>query len=236
MKTVEPDLSPHHPSQSLGFDNAEKEVLHPYVAQLVNSFHPRRMLDFGCGNGFFSTLISDTTKVDLYDPAVRSEEELVSGAIRKNVQLLNSECDIISNHYDCVVQSSVLMCVPTKDELRRVFSVNAKALKIGGLLVVVVTHPCFLQYGFGHYYTSFDHHNFHYLDEGAPYTVYMKNGMNPAIEFTDFHWPLSVLINLILDVNLRIRQIVEHPDIAYKAYVPHASVPPWMFIIAEREQ
>ena len=217
-----------------GLDNAEKVVLHPFIAEMINQMNPKALLDFGCGDGYLSTLIDPSTEVHLYD----SNSDFVNRLIVEKddrVDVLVEEGRIRENYYDCVVQSSVLMCVETKEELNRILSSNHRSLKEGGSLVLVTTHPCFLQYEFGHYYTSFDHHNFRYLHEGLKYEVFMRREGRP-LAFTDYNWPLSTIINLVIKNGFRVRRVVEHPDLPYKGNRPNPHAVPWMFIIATKRK
>jgi hypothetical protein len=127
------------------------------------------------------------------------------------------------------------MCIETKEELNRILSINNRSLKEGGSLVVVMTHPCFLQYEFGHYHTSFDHNNFKYLQEGLKYDVFMKREGSPLV-FSDYHWPLSTIVNLVIKNGFQVKKIIEHPDLPYKGNQPNSSAVPWMFILATKRK
>ena len=217
-------------------DNAERIILQPFIANIVNDLNPSTLLDFGCGNGYLSTLVNAHIETHLYDSNDDFINHLIVDESRNNINILKNESQIKNNYYDCVVQSSVLMCVGTKEELNHIFLVNNHALREGGSLVVVVTHPCFLQYQFGHYHTTFNHNNFKYLEEGLKYDVLMKNGNNDPIVFTDYHWSLSTIVNLIIQNDFRIKKIIEHPDMPYKNNKPNNYVVPWMFIIARKKE
>jgi SAM-dependent methyltransferase len=215
-------------------DNAEKVILHPFVAEMINQMNPSTLLDYGCGDGFLSTLIDPKTEIHLYDSNSDFVNHLV---IEKNdrVNVLIEEDQVKENYYDCVVQTSVLMCIETKEELNRIFSINNRSLKEGGSLVVVMTHPCFLQYKFGHYHTSFDHHTFKYLQEGLKYDVFMKREGNPLV-FSDYHWSISTIVNLIIKNGFQVKKIIEHPDLPYSGSQPNPYAVPWMFILATKRK
>lgn len=216
-------------------DNAEREVLHPYTAKVINQISPDRLLDFGCGDGFLSTLIDGDTKIDLFDSSPFFDRYLVCNLQGSNISVINTIDEIESESYDCLVQSSVIMCCESKEELEAVFVVNHKALKAQGTLVACLTHPCFLQYEFGHYYTSFTHDNFKYLQDGIIYEVVMKSQDSDPVVFSDRHWSLSTVINLLIKTGFRITQLIEHPDLPYNSNWHNKFAVPWMIIIAEKK-
>jgi len=215
-------------------DKAEKIVLHPFVAEIINQMNPASLLDFGCGDGYMSTLINPATEVHLYD----SNSAFVNHLVAENndrISILTEEEQIKEYYYDCVVQTSVLMCIETKEELNRIFSINNRSLREGGSLVVVMTHPCFLQYKFGHYHNSLGHHTFKYLQEGLKYDVFMRREGKPLV-FSDYHWPISTIINLVIKNGFQVKKIIEHPDLPYKGSQPNPSALPWMFILATKRK
>src|SRR3990167_2492381 len=152
-------------------DNVERDVLLPYVSEIINELSPEKLLDYGCGRGHLASFIKKETEISLYDinPDVINENQQWN--ISNVVIPIKDKNKIKKNYYDVVVQISVLMCVPTLEEIREIFKENYTALQNGGNLIVVVTHPCFLHYPFGHYYTSLNHDNFTYLKSSAEYQV-----------------------------------------------------------------
>jgi SAM-dependent methyltransferase len=230
-------INPYWTTQADDFhkiDNVERDVLLPYVAKIINDLNPDKLLDYGCGNGYLTSLIKDNTEISLYDINPNVVDEYLRWNAGNVVVPIKDKAKIKECYYDVVVQISVLMCVPGIEGIRDIFKDNYSALKDGGNLVVVITHPCFLQYQFGHYYTSLNHNNFNYLENTTEYQVYMKQPDKNPVVFTDFNWNLSTIINEIIKAGFVLTKMVEHPDIRSKYFEPNSLASPWMFLIAKK--
>lgn len=230
-------VNPYWTTEAADFhkiDNVERDILLPYVAQIINDLSPEKLLDYGCGSGYLASLIKDNTEISLYDINPDVIDEYRQWNISNTVVPLKDKSKIKENYYDVVVQTSVLMCVPNIEGIREIFKDNYAALKNGGNLVVVITHPCFLQYPFGHYYTSLNHDNFSYLENTTEYQVYMKQPDKSPVEFTDFNWNLSTIINEIIKAGFSLTKMIEHPDLKSKYFEPNNLVSPWLFLIAKK--
>ena len=215
-------------------DNVERDILLPYVAQIINDLNPKKLLDYGCGSGYLAWLIKRNTEISLYDINPQVIDEYQQRKITNVVIPVKDKSQIRDNYYDVVVQTSVLMCVPVIEGIREIFKDNYTALKSGGSLVVVITHPCFLQYHFGHYYTSLNQDNFNYLENTTKYQMYMKQPDKNPIVFTDYNWNLSTIINEIIKAGFSLTKMVEHPDLKSKYFEPNNLVSPWLFLIAKK--
>lgn len=213
---------------------AEREVLLPYISEMIDSFNPRKILDFGCGNAYLASLIKTKSEISLYDINPAFIQNSSKWKIENKIILIQDIIEIKNNYYDVVVQSSLIMCIPTLNEISKIFLSNYTALKNEGHLIISLTHPCFLQYEYGHYKTSFNHLNFNYLKEGLEYKVYMHQKNKPSVEFTDYNWPLSTIINLLIKTGFKIKKLIEHPDLPTQEFTSYEEGCPWLFIIAKK--
>lgn len=215
-------------------DNVERDILLPYVAGIINDLNPEKLLDYGCGSGYLASLINKNIEISLYDINPNVIDEYQQWNITNIVIPVKDKSQIRDNYYDVVVQTSVLMCIPVIDGIREIFKDSYSALMSGGSLIVVITHPCFLQYHFGHYYTSLNHDNFNYLENTTKYQVYMKQPDKSPVVFTDFNWNLSTIINELIKAGFTLTKMIEHPDLKSKYFEPNNLVPPWLFLIARK--
>lgn len=213
---------------------AEREILLPYIANIVNSLKGKRILDFGCGNGYLSSLFSTKSEITLYDLASNHINAQKAWNIQNKVVICNNDSEIRKDYYDVVVQSSVVMCLPTILELKNVFSSNYQSLMKNGHLVISITHPCFLQYEYGHCQTSFNDENFDYLNDGLEYQVSMKRINEKPVMFTDYNWSLSTIINELLGVGFELTEMIEHPDLPSTEFSSKQEGCPWMFLILKK--
>lgn len=212
-------------------ENAEEEILQPFIAEIIHSIKPKNMLDFGCGYGYLSTLLNENINIHLFDKNKINSKSLKTNRTKKNTKVLENINEIKDLYYDCIVLSSVLMCIETKEEIKEILLLLQKAKSKKGSLIINITHPCFLQYKYGHYWTSFTENDFDYFNEGKSYQVYMKNDNKKPVSFDDYQWTLSTLMNLPLELGYELVSIIEHPDMPYKTNEYNNKVCPWMFMI-----
>jgi SAM-dependent methyltransferase len=213
---------------------SEREILLPYIANEVNKLEGKKILDFGCGNGYLASLFSAESEITLYDLASNHLNAKGDWNIQNEVVICNSLNEIKKDYYDIIVQSSVLMCIPTINELRDILKFNYNSLARNGSLVISITHPCFLQYRYGHYKTSFNDENFDYLNNGLEYQVSMKKINKEPVVFTDYNWPLSTIINELLEVGFELTKMTEHPDLPSTEFSSKQEGCPWMFLILKK--
>lgn len=178
---------------------------------------PRNILDFGCGDGvLFQSFGYAYDELCLYDSSSRMVELARHNFsnCRNKLTFLTQPHDIPSAYFDAVVCSLVLMTVPTEDQLRKIAKLIHDSAKSGAYCFVAVTHPCFLQYPFSTFRTEFaDGASFPYLTQGTPFNVRLSDATQQNfVHFTDYHWPLSTLVNLFVGANFDLLGMVELPD------------------------
>lgn len=214
--------------------DTEKIVLHPYIADLINNIEGERLLDFGCGNGYLASLIRKGVEISLYDISDVFLDVKKRWKIDNDIILCRSLSDIKNVYYDIVVQSSVLMCIPDRKSLNSILESNYNSLKTGGHLVISITHPCFLQYEYGHYKTSYNHNNFNYLSDESEYKVFMKRKDKGELIFIDYNWSLSTIINQLLYQGFELVKMIEHPDLPSEDFETTEEGCPWMFLVLKK--
>lgn len=212
-------------------DNPERALIQPLIAGIVNKLKPARLLDFGCGDAYVERLIDSDIKVDLFDKNVSALEQTHKLLDRPNCSIILDEDQLCSNAYDCIILSFVLVCVESEDEQERILRTLKKVKTEGGTLIMVNSHPCFLQYDFTAFKTSFDKEDFLYLEEGFPYEVTIKQpDHKSSISFTDYHWTLSFWINKAIECGFDLEEVVEIPDHSYKDLGGNDSYPPFLIL------
>lgn len=209
-------------------DNAERMILHPFTATWVESLKPKTVLDYGCGDGYLATLLDPAIEISLFDKNSSSLKQVSENLSAGRFRYFHNEDQLPYNYFDCIVLSQVLMCIPSKEEIGRIAENIHQYKKPSGKLLIIVTHPCFLQYSFGHWYTSYSKNQpFNYLKEADPYTVYMKRPDMDPLTFTDYNWPLSSILNIFTNAGFRLSMVRELKDEHFKKdwainkYYPH---------------
>jgi ubiquinone/menaquinone biosynthesis C-methylase UbiE len=174
-------------------------------------------------------------QISLYDNSAK-----VLKIAEKNINDLNPSIyslakDLPLNHFDCVVLSLVLMTIDNEDEITQVLNNIYQVLIPGGTSLIAVTHPCFREYRFSTFHTSYTKDNFNYLNNGEPFSVTLQDDLNGNdIAFTDFHWSLSYTINNIIKAKLQIESIHEIKDKSFKSSYENPNFCPYMIICARK--
>lgn len=212
-------------------DNPERAIIQPKIAAEILELNPSNLLDYGCGDGFITTLLPSTIKIDLFD----KNEILLDNTLKKlnksNCAKINSDKEIKENSYDCIILSFVLVCIDSKDEQQRILALLQKALKKGGVLIITNSHPCFLQYPNSSYHTSFKPKCYNYLNNGEPYVVNIHQGNDkPNFSFVDYKWTLSFWINLAKRCGLILQKMIEVKDEKYQDLEQNNLYPPFLIL------
>jgi len=125
-------------------DLTHSKVINPIVTKFLGNLEGLVVLDAGCGNGYWSRKMAKKAKkvvgVDFTEQLIKTAQsktsdsnlEFIIGDLR-NLNLPDSE-------FDVVLCNMALMDV---DGLRKAISEMARALKVGGNLIISITHPCF---------------------------------------------------------------------------------------------
>lgn len=192
---------------------SQKRVLHPLLARLINEKGRGKLLDFGCGDGRILELLRPEIEISVYDtsPAMIN---MVTTRMRKRLQGVFSTPDHITPAaFDLVLMTMVIICLKDRDELDSAFNLISASLVSGGEAIIATSHPCFRQYEFSNFRTSFGHGQFlDYLAPGLPFQVTLEDTPNETITFTDHHWSFSDTLNSIIRSGLVIQEVIETPD------------------------
>mgnify|MGYP000580838527 CR=1 FL=1 len=212
-------------------NNPERAIIQPKIAEQVMSSKPNLILDYGCGDGFITTLLPATVQIDLFDKNEKLLAETINKLNKPNCNKINSDDEIHENKYDCIILSFVLVCIDTKEEQERILKLLHKSLKKGGKLVITNSHPCFLQYSNSSFHTSFKPKCYEYLNNGEPYVVNIHQGNNkPDLSFVDYKWTLSFWLNLAQKCKFRLEKLIEVKDEKYQNLNQNKLFPPFLIL------
>jgi SAM-dependent methyltransferase len=227
---------PHHVLESMDpeGDFCKRHLLNPTVLRMLGDVAGQRILDAGCGQGYFSRMLAarggDVVGVEpaltLYDYCVAKERENPQGVAYYRADLCQT-LDV-DWQFDLVVANMVFMTIP---DWRTAMRHCIEALRPGGLFVFSLTHPCFEQARESWLQAG------HVAVREYASTYEIAGSYAP-----DFHRPLGDYLTEVSSLGCRIAQVVE------PALAPHLvaegpegadvyiHVPPFVIIEAARAE
>lgn len=218
-------------------DHFEEMGLHPHVAELIHSLRPKKLLDFGCGDGPLLPLLDPDIEIGLYDPNLASARVAEAKSRSTTTRVHPDILSIKQAYYDVVLLSFVLVCLANEAEFSSILLAIHSSLRVGGTLIVVDGHPCFRDKRFvGHHVEYPAAHPFNYIERFHKFKVCL-HGETEEVKFYDYHWTLSDIFNTIARNGMKITAFHEVPDsnfIGKQRAQRNPYFPPYMITVATK--
>lgn len=208
-----------------------KDAMYQRIAAHVaakTTTSPATMLDFGCGDGKLVPYLDKVQEVHLYDINPEFYESIKQANPERSIRYFHAASDLPSNNYDAIACSMVVMCIDSQAGLEDCFQQMHRVARPGALLVVTVTHPCFRDKAFSYFRTSCFGREYPYRTEGWPFEVHV-DGPDGPITFTDHHWSLGFMLELIARTGWRLASLEELPDVPFRSNV-NEEHPPYLIL------
>jgi 2-polyprenyl-3-methyl-5-hydroxy-6-metoxy-1,4-benzoquinol methylase len=214
-------------------DFVKRHLLNDNLLRMLGPIEGRRVLDAGCGQGYFSRLLAgrgaDVVGVEPADALIQRaraiEDERGQGI--RFVQADLSDLPAVGQPFDAVVCSMVLLSVPA---WQTAMASCVHALKPGGRFVFSVSHPAFEDL-----LSSWRANGCYRVDR------YLDEYEMPGTHATDFHRPLSAYINQAISLGCRIIEVCEPGldprtarDSGIDGIESHVALPAFVIIAGER--
>lgn len=213
--------------------SSQKNVLHPLTAEIINNIRPHTLLDYGCGDGRLLELLNRDIEISVFD---RSAEilQFIKTKRRKLIKNIYSNTESIPlNHFDVALLSMVLMCIDDKTEYSFVCSTVSRVINKSGRVIISLSHPCFRQYRFSNFHTSYcEGQLFEYLKDGPPFSVSINDNGLDEVSFEDYHYSLSFTINELSKVGLVVERMIETTDDLNNSR-SNSQYPPFIILICK---
>lgn len=213
-----------------------KNVLHPMTVEIINEFKPQKYLDYGCGDGRMTEMIDGGIQISIFDISedmLQQAEKRLTGRIDTVYRDIN---DIPANTFDVVVSSLVFVCIDNDKDFTTAMKAISKGLAVNGKAIIALTHPCFRQYAYSDYFTSYTNgKKFDYHKDSEPFEVTIHDESKKlSVTFTDYHWTLSYTINKMIETGLSIEKIIETDDDKSVSGFNN-QFPPFIILIASKK-
>lgn len=230
------DIWLKHPQDFTEIENATlKNLVHPIIIDTVQQNGTKYLLDYGCGDGCLLEKLKHEIEISIFDKSDGMLKMAKKRFGKRIVKIYNNHAVIPKNYFDCVILSMILVCVDNEKEYKQVLSDTYNTLKTGGIAIIAVTHPCFRQYPFSDYDTSYCHNQqFDYFKEGEPFevTIVDKN-TKKNVTFLDYHWTLSYTVNKLVETGFTIKKLIETKD-DIKSKIFNHLYSPFLILIAQK--
>ncbi|WSU46889.1 class I SAM-dependent methyltransferase [Streptomyces sp. NBC_01089] len=182
-------------------DFAKRHLVNPTLLRLLGDVRGRRVLDAGCGNGYFSRILAERgAQVVGVEPthtmsAFAREKE---AGLRQGITYVQADLahlPDLGGPFDAVVCSMVLMAIP---DWKPAMRACVDAVRPGGRLVFAVVHPAFEQL-----FSTWREHGAYRVER------YLEEYEIVSPVASDYHRPLSAYLNELASLGCRLREIAE---------------------------
>ena len=205
-----------------------RAVVVPALLQLLDPQPGERILDVGAGQGVLAPYIAEA---GAHYTGVEASQRLVKKALERHGRVgrflvgdardLSTLRDLRAGEFD---GAAFLLSIQDMDPLDAVLRSAAWALRPGGRMVLLMTHPAFRvprQSGWG--WDEGRKLHFRRVDRYlTPLSVPMKTLGRAKTTTRSFHRPLGDYINGLSAAGLMVERMAEIP--AHKLELPHSSV------------
>lgn len=191
----------------------QTEVILPNLLRVMNIKTNQKILDLGCGTGFFSRAFA---RAGATVTAIDNSSEMIAMAKKQNEKINyligNAENlkSISSQSFDAI---TVIMAIQNMEHIAQVFAECSRILKKEGKLYIVMNHPTFRVPKYSSWeWTEDQNTQFrrvdHYLSE-AKQKIQTHPGSAPENYTVSFHRPLQTYFKLLGKSGLAVTRLEE---------------------------
>ena len=214
-------------------DDPEGRAVLTFVLEKLTTLHPKRLLDYGGGDGKFAVLCAESLpslEVVTYDPAPRMTSLARSlCADFKQIHWIDAIEKIQSGMFDVVTLNGVWMCLTSREACLDTLKNIARLLRPNGHLIASVTHPCFRTCKFLGYSTDFNNRD--YFNDGTLFNVTIYD-QKRELHIVDTHWSLTAMSSQLNEAGFEIENLYELPRPTGGSSQHDASL--WLVIVARK--
>lgn len=203
MKTWNKDSSKKFLSPTL----SRKHILIKPVLKIVGSLTRKRLLEFGCGNGFwlrhFSKAGALCTGVDIS----KEQIELAKVSLPEATYFIHDAATFVSKRkFNVIFVDHVLSETSSRKKILAILRNAHNLLTRDGVLVINEMHPSVAHFSFEHTTPDAD---YFYFKSGTGISFDVKQADGNFIDIHDYHWTLGDLSLFLKEADFLIDEIVE---------------------------
>jgi SAM-dependent methyltransferase len=214
-------------------DDPEGCTVLAFVREKLTTLRPKRLLDYGGGDGKFAVLCAETLplqEVVTFDPAPRMTSLARSLCANfKQICVTDAIQEIESGKFDVVTLNGVWMCLTSREACLDTLKNIARLLRPNGHLIASVTHPCFRTCKFSGYSTDFNNRD--YFSDGTLFNITIRDGKR-ELRIVDTHWSMTAMSSQLNEAGFAIENLCELPRATSGSSQHDASL--WLVIVASK--
>ena len=214
-------------------DDPEERAVLTFVREKLTTLQPKRLLDYGGGDGKFAVLCAETLplqEVVTYDPAPGMTSLARSlCADFQQIHVTDAIQEIESGKFDVVTLNGVWMCLTSRGACLDTLKNIARLLRSNGHLIASVTHPCFRTCKFFGYSTDFNNRD--YFNDGTLFNVTIYDEKR-ELHIVDAHWSMTAMSSQLNEAEFAIENLYELPRPTIESRQDNASL--WLVIVARK--
>ncbi len=185
----------------------------PATLSLLPEVQGKRVLDAGCGSGFYAEWLLDhgaeVVAFDANEKMVAFTRERVGDRARVLQAALGEPLDFLADAAFDVVLSPLTM--DYVEDWRGIFAEFHRVLKVGGHLLFSMEHP----------YAKYDDHRGTSTYFETERVEYRWTGFGQAVQVPSYRRPLSEVLNPLIEAGFTLERILEpRPTEAFRERAP----------------
>jgi len=217
--------------------------LNPAIERHLPSGHNRRLLDVGCGDGFYYDMC--VKKGYVYQGVDISEEMIKKAQINfPQGEFILRSCLELTNlfnkdAFDIVVSSMVFPEFDNLDIFKKALSEIYYVMKNGSTFLLGTSHPAYDMY-MRKYLLNLDYVDTEfigYFDSGKSFSV---KGITTGVVYRDQHWTLENYINELINAGFEITtidecKIIDMAKTEIDSYIERLKLPSYILFVVKKE-
>lgn len=183
-------------------------VVRPALLKLLDVVKGKKVLELGCGNGFWLRLL---TAKGARCTGIDKSKEQIAAAKKENGKIkydvMNATAlTFKANSFDAILLEKVFLEIPSLRTIRKIMKEAHRVAKKGGIVLVSDLHPIAPNCNLPNVLPSKE---YFYFKSGTPIQIISKRIDGKETIYTDYHWTFEDLASAITDAGFKIITITE---------------------------